>query len=184
MPKPSFLDIHRDKNYKNAIIDSLTAGITTEWIEYYEMTMNYVISEKYGLFDKPEWKGTLYDDEDEILDLILPTIRRLFGKVFINPPAMFEVDKFVASTKGYKDDGRLELFRLHYDIDDFLDELIEQISISKDCLINFKNLDRSAMTFEIIVDNYIAGLIRKVTSSDDIKRDIRDLKIKKMVAND
>jgi hypothetical protein len=34
------------------------------------------------------------------------------------------------------------------------------------------------------VDNYIAGLVKKVLDSDDIKRDIRDLKLKKMIEND
>jgi hypothetical protein len=35
-----------------------------------------------------------------------------------------------------------------------------------------------------MVDNYIAKLVKMVLDSDDIKIDIRDLKIKKMVAND
>ena len=182
--KPSFLNIHKDENYKLALIDSLTAGITDEFMEYFEMTMNYVINEKYHLFDKPEFHGSLYEGEDETLDFILPSIRRIFGKVFIDPPKIFVVDPQIASVKGYKEDGRLELFRMNYDIDDFIDYLITHLISSKDILKQFEYIDKGITTLEIIVDNYIAGLVKKVLDSDDIKRDIRDLKLKKMIEND
>jgi hypothetical protein len=185
MPKkPSFLDIHKDESYKMALIDSLTAGITDEWMEYFEMTMNYVINEKHHLFTGSEFKGSLYDGEDETLDLILPSVRRVFGKVFIDPPRIFVPDTTVTGVKGYKDDGRLELFRLHYDIDDFIDDLIKQVILSKDCLTTFEHIDKSVTILEIIVDNYITGLVRKVLDSQDIKIDIRDMKLKKMITND
>jgi hypothetical protein len=182
--KPSFLDIHKDENYKLALIDSLTGGITDEWMEYYEMTLDYVITKKYSLFNKPEFSGSLYEGEDDILDLILPAIRRVFGKVFISPPKIFVVDLSISSIKGYKEDGRLELFRLHYDIDEFIEYLLTHLTLSKDCLKTFEYIDKSSTTLEIIVDNYIASLVKKVLDSDDIKIDIRDLKIKKMITND
>lgn len=181
--KPSFLKIHKDENYKLALIDSLTGGITDEWMDYFEMTMNYVVNEKYHLFDKPEFKGSLYEGEDETLDFILPSIRRFFGKVFIDPPKIFVVDPQISSVKGYKEDGRLELFRLNYDIDDFIDYLITYLVSSREILKQFEYIDKGITTLEIIVDNYIAGLVRKVLDSDDIKRDIRDLKLKKMIEN-
>lgn len=185
MPKkPSFLDIHKDESYKMALIDSLTGGITDEWMEYYEMTMNYVINDKYHLFTGSEFKGSLYEGEDETLDLILPAVRRVFGKVFIDPPRIFVPDITLTKVKGYKDDGRLELFRLHYDIDEFIDSLITHLTKSKDCLLNFDHIDKSITILEIIVDNYIASLVRKVLDSQDIKVDIRDLKLKKMITND
>jgi hypothetical protein len=179
--KLSFLDIHKNNQYKEAIIDALTGGITDEYMEYYEMVMNYIINEKYNLFDKEELKGSLYKDEDDILDLILPSVRRVFGKVFINPPEVFEVNPKISSIKGYKDDGRMELFRLQYDIDEFIDYLLIMIEKSKDCLSIFDNIDKTSKTLELIVDNYISGLISKVMKSDDIKVDIRDLKLKNMI---
>lgn len=184
MDKPSFLDIHKNEHYKLAVIDSLTAGITDEYMEYYEMTMNHVIDEKYHLFDKPDFMGSFYEGEDETLDLILPVIRRVFGMVFINPPRIFVPDPTIVKVRGYKDDGRLELFRLNYDIDDFIDYLIIHLPLSKGCLEMFEYIDKTATTLEIIVDNYIAMLVKKVLDSDDIKSDIRDLKIKKMIHND
>ena len=179
--KPSFLNIHKDKSYKMALIDSLTGGITDEFMEYFEMTLDYVIEKKYHLFDKPEFIGSFYDGEDETLDLVLPAVRRVFGKVFISPPKIFVVDPQIASVKGYKEDGRLELFRMHYDIDEFLDYLVTHLISSKDILTQFEHIDRAVTTLEIIVDNYIAGIVKKVLDSDDIKRDIRDLKIQKMI---
>ena len=182
--KPSFIDIYKDEQYKLALIDSLTGGITDEWMEYFEMTMNYVITEKRKLFTGPEFQGPLYEGEDEISDLILPAVRRVFGKVFVDPPRIFVAEPMLLKVKGYKDDGRLELFRLHYDIDDFIDNLILHLTKSKDCLTSFENIDKSSTTLEIIVDNYIAGLVKKVLESQDIKIDIRDLKLKKMITND
>jgi hypothetical protein len=49
--KPSFLDIHKNEDYKLALIDSLTGSITDEWMEYFEMTLDYVINKKYHLFE-------------------------------------------------------------------------------------------------------------------------------------
>lgn len=180
--KPNFLDIHKNQDYKEAIIDALTGGIPDEWQEYYEMVMKYVIEKKYHLFESEYFKGSLYEGEDDILDLILPSVRRVFGKVFIDPPKVFIVNPAISSVKGYKDDGRLELFRLHYDIDEFLDYFVEMIHKSKNCLIMFTNIDRTSQTLEIIVDNYIASLINKVLNTDDIKLEIRDLKLKRVVS--
>ena len=163
---------------------SFTGGITDEWMEYFEMTLDYVITKKYDLFEGSEFSGSLYEGEDDILDLILPSVRRVFGKVFVDPPKIFVPDRILTEVKGYKDDGRLELFRLHYDVDEFIDYLINQLTVSKDCLISFQYIDKSITTLEIMVDNYIAKLVKMVLDSDDIKIDIRDLKIKKMVAND
>lgn len=179
--KPSFIDIHKDEHYKNAVIDALTANIPDEFMEYYEMTLDYVIKEKYHLFDKIEFEGSFYEGEDETLDLILPAIRRVFGKVFIDPPKIFQVQAEIKSVKGYIPDGRLELFQLHYNIDEFVDYLIEYLILTKNSLSKFEYIDRTATTLEIIVDNYIGMLVRKVLDSSDIKKDIRDLKIKNIV---
>jgi len=179
--KVSFLNLHKEDGYRLALIDMLTPGIGDEWIEYFEMTLNYVINEKWKLFDVDELRGQIYNDEDEILDLILPAVRRVFGKVFIDPPKVFIQDTLVRETNGWKDDGRLELFRLHYNIDDFLDYLKSMILSNMNCLDEFTNLDRSVTLLEIIVDNYIAGLIKLVTESENIKEDIRDLKIKNLI---
>jgi hypothetical protein len=180
--KPNFFEIHKNESYKVALIDSLTGGITDQWMDYFEMTMNYVICEKHSLFRVDEFSGTLYEDEDEILDLILPAVRRVFGKVFVTPPKIFVTDEtIIAQVKNWKSDGRLELFRLHYDIDEFIDYLVDIFPKTKRCLSDFENIDRSSTILEIIVDNYIGKLVKLVTESEDIAQDTRDMKLKRMV---
>lgn len=181
MDKPTFLEIHKNRSYKEAIIDSLTGGITEEWMDYYEMTMEYVINEKYHLFDRDDLKGSLYDGEDDVMDLILPSVRRVFGKVFINTPPLFNISSGISEISGLKKDIRLELFQLYYDVDEFIDEFIDQMIKNKNCLHNFKNIDKTSTTLEIIVDNYISGLLKRVLECNDVKTEIRDLKIKKMI---
>jgi hypothetical protein len=181
MSKPNFFTIHKDQNYKNAIIDALTGGIPDEFMEYYEMTLNYVINDRYKLFDKPEFEGSFYEGEDETLDLILPSVRRVFAKVFIDPPKIFQTLPEIKAIKGYVSDGRLELFQLHYNIDEFTEYLIDYLSLSKNCLEKFEYIDKTSTTLEIIVDNYIGKLVKLVLESNDIKEDIRDLKIKNLV---
>ena len=119
----TFIDKVKDEKYKNAIIDALTGGIADEFQEYFEMVMNYDINEKLQLFNKEEFKGSLYEGDDDFLDMILPCVRRVFGKVFIDPPKIFIPEPIVASVKGYKEDGRMELFQLHYNVDEFIDNL-------------------------------------------------------------
>lgn len=177
----NFLDKIKDIKYRNSIIDALTGGIDKDFQEYFEMVMNYVIDEKLELFNNKQFRGTLYEGEDETLDLILPCVRRVFGKVFIDTPKIFTPDPIISSVRGYKNDGRMELFQLYYNIDEFIDYLIDILVKTKECLIKFKNIDRSLKTLEIIVDNYIGELIKKVLESNDIKQDIRDLKIKNLI---
>lgn len=181
MSKPIFLDIHKNREYRSAIISTLSVGVPEEWSEYFEMTLAYVIDEKWMLFDIDDLKGSFYEGEDDTLDLVLPSVRRVFGKVFIDPPKIFVTDPSIAAVKGYKEDGRLELFRLHFDIDEFLDYFLEYLLLTKDSLIKFEYIDRTSETLTLIVDNYIAKLVRFVLDSNDIKCDIRDMKIKRMV---
>jgi hypothetical protein len=177
----TLIDKIKDEKYRNAIIDALTGGIGDEFQEYFDMVMNYIIDEKLELFNTEVFKGSLYEGDDDLLDMILPSVRRLFGKVFIDPPKIFIPEPIVSEVKGYKEDGRMELFQLHYNIDEFIDYLIKILPNSKGCLLQFENIDRSPKTLEIIVDNYIGGLIKKVLESTDIKKDIRDLKIKNII---
>jgi hypothetical protein len=67
------------------------------------------------------------------------------------------------------------------DIDDFLNYLVTHLVPSKEISKSFEYIDRSITTLEILVDNYIAMLVKKVLDSIDIKKDIRDLKIKSLV---
>lgn len=163
----NFLDITKDERLKKSVIEGLSMGIPIEKISEYQSLMRYVIDNKSHLFDREEFKGSLFEDDDETLSLILPAVRRVYGKAVLNPPSIFK-------------DKRLQLFILYFDINDFIDYLVDMLLKCHKTLINFEYLDRAAETLTLIVDNYIAKLVRKVRECEDIDIELRDAKIGKI----
>jgi hypothetical protein len=166
--KKSFLDLYKDENYKKAIIDALCNGIASQHLHSFKSLLEYVINEKYHLFDREEFKGALYLDEDETLDLILPAIRRVFGKVFIDPPTLFK-------ETGYNNGHRYKLFTMYFNPDEFIDYLIDMFVKSKDCLQHFEHIDRTVETLTLIVDNYVAGLVKRVLDIEYHEQEIESM---------
>jgi hypothetical protein len=158
--KKSFLDLYKDEHYKKAIIDALCQGIDSEHLYSFKSLLEYVVTEKYHLFDREEFKGALYLEEDETLDLILPAVRRVFGKIFIDPPTLFK-------ETGYNNGHRYKLFTMYFNADEFIDYLIDMFYKSKDCLQHFEHIDRTSETLTLIVDNYVASLVQKVIDIDN-----------------
>jgi hypothetical protein len=87
----------------------------------------------------------------------------------------------VTQVRGYVPDKRLELYQLSFNIDDFIEYLIDMFNKTKNLLIHFEFLDKTQETLTLIVDNYVAKLVNGVTTCDDIAKEIRDLKIQKVV---
>ena len=141
--------------------------------------IEYVIVNKLQLIQQRT--DVLYEDEDDILLLILPAMRRIWGKVYVETPKIFEMPKVVTQVRGYVPDKRLELYQLSFNIDDFIEYLIDMFNKTKNLLIHFKFLDKTQETLTLIVDNYVAKLVNGVTTCDDIAKEIRDLKIQKVV---
>ena len=166
--KKSFLDLYKDEQYKKAIIDALCQGISSQHLYSFKSLLEYVVDEKYYLFDREEFKGALYLEEDETLDLVLPAIRRVFGKVFIDPPTLFK-------ETGYNNGHRYKLFTMFFNADEFIDYLIDMFIKSKDCLQHFEHIDRTAETLTLIVDNYVASLVQKVLDIEDHEQAIEGM---------
>lgn len=164
--KPNFLELYKNTSYSELLINSLCVGLSGD-LEKFKNIIRYVINNKYQLFDIQDFKGKLYEDEDNILDLILPSIRRVYGKIFINPPTILK-------------DQRLLLFQEMFDIDEFIDYLINMFKISKYCLKEFKHLDRTSETLSLIIDNYVSELIERSKDYHDYTQAIRDLRLKKV----
>lgn len=162
--KKSFLDLYKDEHYKKAIIEALCQGIDSEHLYSFKSLLEYVVAEKYHLFDREEFKGALYLDEDETLDLVLPAVRRAFGKVFIDPPTLFKDSNY---GRALPENLRYKLFMMYFNADEFIDYLIDMFIKSKDCLQHFEHIDRTSETLTLIVDNYVAGLVQKVINVDD-----------------
>jgi hypothetical protein len=166
--KKSFLDLYKDEHYKKAIIDALCNGIASQHLYSFKSLLEYVVNEKYHLFDREEFKGALYLEEDETLDLVLPAIRRVFGKVFIDTPTLFK-------ETGYNAGSRYKLFTMYFNADEFIDYLIDMFIKSKDCLQHFEHIDRTAETLTLIVDNYVASLVQKVLDIEDHEQAIQGM---------
>lgn len=169
-----FSKLQKNENYKTAVLESLCSGIPEQFLETFKQIMIYVIEEKYQIFDRKELQGFFYNDEDdELLDLILPSIRRLYGKTFISPPSLFSSES---------DSERYKLFVLYFNLDEFIDYLVEMLMKTKGILKDFEHIDKTSETLSLIVDNYIAGNVKKVRDCEDIKSEImrfeRDVKIK------
>lgn len=179
--KINFIDLYKSLKYKDAIINSLCQGISNAYISDFKKMLTYVIDEKYKLFDRDEFKGCLYIDEDETLDLILPSVRRVFGKIFLSPPTLFNgvnTTPGVSQISQQLDVKRYTFFVLNFDIDEFIDYLINMFIGCKDILKDFEHIDRTSDTLTLIVDNYIAGLVQKVKDCNDIEEGIISLKKK------
>lgn len=165
--KIGFLDLHKNIEYLNAVIDALCGGTgNSEHKLKLKNILEYVAVDKYHLFNRVEFTDIMY--EDDLLNLILPAIRRIYGQVFIDPPSML-----------INNPKRLELFHILFDIDDFINYMIDMIPKCSKSLEHFTNLDRASETLKLIVDNYIAGMFEK-TRVSDYKKVIRDLKIDKI----
>jgi len=170
--KKSFLDLYKDVVYKKTIIDALCQGIDSKYLNSFKSLLEYVIDKKYHLFDREEFKGALYLEEDETLDLVLPAIRRVFGKVFIDPPTLFKDSNY---GRVLPENKRYKLFTMYFNVDEFIDYLIDMFIKSKNCLEHFEHIDRTVETLTLIVDNYVAGLVQIVRDINDYDQAIDGL---------
>lgn len=159
--------------FRNGLIKTMLTGVHDERLKAsFEVEINHVIDNRREIFKNDLIVGEIYLDDDKLEDLILPSIRRAWSMIFVNPPTLF--------TKS-SNDKRLELFELNWDIDQYIDYALDILPKVKTSLKDFENIDRTAHTLELIVQNYINGLIEKCRNKteDQIKIEIRDLKIKK-----
>lgn len=166
MIQSKVFSIRDDKEYRSIIIGSVCAGISHS--QPLKDVINYFLDNKLHLFQDEVFQGSFYESDDEFLDVLLPSIRRVWAKFFIETPEILT-------------DYQKELYRLSFDIDEFTDYLLSMIPKVKTSLIHFDELDRTLETLTLIVDNYVAKSIRKCLESQNILEEIRDKKIDKIV---
>jgi hypothetical protein len=131
----------------------------------------------YHLFDNSiftEKKNKTEDNPDgyNLLEYILPSVRRAYSKFFINPPSMFN------NSNHY---SRLELFQLQFNLQELLNCISEKFVRNVDCLCDFQFLDTDSELLTLIIEDYLASKVKYVSSvnSFDIQKEIRDIKITK-----
>jgi hypothetical protein len=167
--KRSIIDLCKEKESREILIDTLCQGISN--VSEFRDAVNYVM-DNIQMFNIEEFKSQLYEDEDDYLDLILPTFRRVWGRVYTQPPPLFKSELLPL---------RLELYKLNFDIDEFLNYLKKSFIESKGCLNYFEHIDRTHKHLELIVDNYISLLVSKTLICDDYKESFRELKLKRLL---
>lgn len=171
MKNKSFIELYKEEHYRKAIVDALCQGIHSQYIPSFKSLLEYVITDKYDLFERDEFKSSLYLDEDETLNLILPAVRRVFGKIFIDPPTLFKDSSYVKTPESL----RYKLFIMYFNADEFIDYLVDMFIKSKDCLQHFEHIDRTSETLTLIVDNYVAGLVQRVRDVENHQEAIDNL---------
>ena len=166
-----------DSEFRKDMVSYLCRGIADQ-SPFKEMIEYVILNRIDGLHSQIQ---SLYDDEEECVELILPTLRRVWAGVFIDTPKIFEMPEAVTKTPGYIPDRRLELYQISFDIDLFIDYLEKMFLKTKVLLDDFIHIDKTKETLTLIVDNYISGLVQNVTHCQDINAEIRNLKLKKVI---
>lgn len=171
--KKKFIELLKQDLYKKSLVDSMIININDEDLKLnLKSDLEYVISNRLDVFENINGGYFDGDEEDEIETLIIPSIRRAWSMVFINKPTLFNAE-----------DKRLELFQLYWDVDDFLNHLMIFLPKVKNSLIEFIYLDIVSETLNLVCQNYINKLISdsRNKTKEEIKIEIRDLKLKKML---
>lgn len=161
----TIFDLRDDPMLREELLDTLESMLKSHSSDFRD-TISYVLDNKLDLFK--EFDGPFYEGEDNMLDLILPAITRLYGKYFITPPTILKSD-------------RLDLYQLSFDIDHFIDYFVDIIPKVKNSLEHLENLDRTAETLSLVVDNYIASRFKYAYECIDILQEIREIKLKKLI---
>lgn len=159
-----FFDLKNDKKTSDIIISSLTINVNDEFKNKLINLLNYVVNNT-EVFEP--LKKEISDLVDDLSDLILPSISKLFYLIYIEPPTLFK-NKYALS--------RLELYQMFFDIDDFSEYFVEMIIDCQSLLNKFTYLDNSVELLSLIVNNYIAKLVSMVLETTDIDLELRNQK--------
>jgi hypothetical protein len=161
----TIFDLRNNPMLKEELLDTLESMLKSHSSDFRDIII-YVLDNKLDLFK--EFEGPFYEGEDDMLDLILPAITRLYGKYFVTPPTILKSD-------------RLELYQLSFDIDHFIDYFVDIIPKVKNSLSYMEYLDRTVETLSLVVDNYVAGQFKYAYDCKDIIEEIREVKLKKLI---
>ncbi len=149
-----------------------------------------------------EFYSVLREDDENIISLIIPFVKRVYSNFFIKPPSIFDpintVDlslgpknspilinnydrmRSVFGSVGSSTDRRLHLFQAHFDLKDLLVYFKDKIENNINILDDFNYLDKYTSILTLMVDDYVGMKLKLVQDSLDHKGDLRDLKINKI----
>jgi hypothetical protein len=174
-----FKDAKSLKEFDNdSLYDALCKGINDQnHINHLKDLYKDTTTLYYHLFDHSVFtemnnKTDENPDGNNLLEYILPTVKRAYSKFFINTPSIFN---------NINANFRLELFQLQFNLQEFLKFISDKFIKNHQVLDDFKNLDTDSEILTLIVEDYMASKISYVASvkQTDIQKEIRDIKISK-----
>lgn len=147
-----------------------------------EIEVRYVLEERRDIFDV--LSGPMHDDDDDDMAfLVVSSIRAAYEKIFVSQPTifLFEQDTFDVSRE--RREKRRQVFEHLWDIDSFVDHLVDSVGRIGRPLDVFPNIDKTRKTFELITEDYVNGLVAAALEvpADSLDEEIRDLKLKKLI---
>jgi hypothetical protein len=165
----SYIDkLKNNIDFRKSIVDALSGYDKLDISTDLEKFINNFIDNEIEKFREFE-NCFLYDQEDEVILLILPTIRRIYQKIYVSQPPIL-----------YNKTEKLELYKNLFYIEDFSNFLIKMIKQNRTSLSNFKNLDKTVELINLIVEDYVSYLLDKSLKIEDVKKELREHKIKKI----
>jgi len=164
----SLFELRDNPMYREELLDTLESMLRSHSSDFRD-TISYVLDNKLDLFK--DFDGPFYEGEDNMIDLILPAVTRLYGKYFVTPPTILLEPRNA---------DKLKLYQFSFDIDCFIDYFLEVLPKVKNSLAPLDSLDRTAETLSLLVDNYIASRFKYAYECEDIIKEIREVKLKKL----
>lgn len=128
--------------------------------------IEYIISTRINTFKELDYK--LYPEDDKISELIIPSAMRTYGKFFIKPSPLLK-------------DKKLDLYENLFNVDEYIDNLIYNISIMKNSLEHLIHLNRTSELISLIVNNYVSEKFEFAYNCNDVEKELRDIKLRKLL---
>jgi hypothetical protein len=176
--------------FKNIeVYNSLLSGIDSRWRGDLISIFDDVCLKYDHLFKNSIWYTENIVTKKRIIEYVLPTVRKVWANFFIIIPNIIDPDYGVGQMTIPFDDKikeikskKLELYKLSFDLGEFLEMMVNKFtSLIEIIRENFNYIDIYSSCLNLIVDEYISSKVKFCTESDNLIRDIRDLKIKKIL---
>lgn len=183
------IDVLKDEELKYQYIDSLKKSVNEDLQLKFEEDLNYFVDNKLHKFNEKIFLQKKDSDDDYyIVDLVLPTFKYVWIRIYQDIPEIFRnMDNSLFQNymiyQKYEEINkrRMKLFQNFFNMDELSDELYSKYKNTQNVLDDFEFLDNGNEHFKLIADNYINKLIDKVFESINYKRDITKAKIKKII---
>ena len=162
------------RDFKSTDIDVLLYKVPDGHLANLRELLETTCNEYWYIFDYDFFKTTKDNSNANFIVYILPAVRKVYFEVFIKDLEIFK-ESFRESEHNLK---CLELFRLNFNLEEFLKYLAQKLIDNHDKLDDLEFLDGQSEILNLIVSNYVAGLLRKSRISNPNK-EIRNIKLER-----